>query len=132
VCLVGLAGLVAIGSFGCVRRTLTITTEPPHAHVFLNDHEVGVSRVQTDFTWYGDYDVVVRKEGYYTLHTHWQIDPPWYQLIPVDFFTEVLWPGQFHDERSRHFELSPARPTDTDALVERARKIRRRALDPRK
>lgn len=125
-------GTVASPISGCVRRTMTITTDPPHAQVFLNDHEIGVSDVQTDFTWYGDYDVVIRKDGYETLHTHWRIDAPWYQWIPVDFFTEVLWPGECHDQRSRHFELAPVSPTDTDALVARAREIRKRALDPRK
>lgn len=125
-------GAVSWGTWGCVRRTLTITTEPPHARVFLNDHEVGVSTVQTDFTWYGDYDVVIRKEGYETLHTRWKVEPPWYQFIPIDFLTEVLWPGQLHDQRSKHFELSPSQTPDAETLVERAREVRKRALDPRK
>jgi len=117
---------------GCVRRTLTITTTPPNARVYLNDREIGVSEVTTDFTWYGDYDVVIRKKGYETLHSNWKVDPPWYQWIPIDFFTEVLWPGQFHDERSRNFVLKPAEIPDTEELVKRARDARKRALDPRK
>jgi len=117
---------------GCVRRTMTITTEPPNARVYLNDHEIGVSQVTTDFTWYGDYDVVIRKDGYETLHSNWKIDPPWYQWIPIDFFTEVLWPGEFHDQRSRGFVLVAATTPDTEELVDRARAARERALDPRK
>jgi len=111
---------------------MTITTEPPNARVYLNDLEIGVSEVTTDFTWYGDYDVVIRKDGYETLHSNWKIDPPWYQWIPVDFFTEVLWPGEFHDQRSRNFVLTAATKPETEALVERARAVRKRALDPRK
>ncbi len=117
---------------GCVRRTMTITTEPPNARVYLNDHEIGVSEVTTDFTWYGDYDVVIRKEGYETLQSNWKIDPPWYQWIPIDFFTEVLWPGEFHDQRSRNFVLLTATTPEIEELVERARAARKRALDPRK
>ena len=49
---------------GCVRRTLMVRTEPEGARVFLNDYEVGTSPVSVDFTWYGDYDVIVRKDGY--------------------------------------------------------------------
>jgi hypothetical protein len=117
---------------GCVRRTLVITTEPPNAQVFLNDQEIGRSTVSTDFVWYGDYDVVIRKEGYETLSTHWRVDPPWYQVVPIDFFAEVLWPGEIHDVRSRHFELAVAQPPDTDELIGRAAELRERALDTRK
>ena len=124
--------LTVVLACGCVRRTLTITTDPPNAHVFLNDHEIGVSDVTTDFTWYGDYDVVIRKEGYETLHTNWKMDAPWYQWIPIDFFTEVMWPGEFHDQRSQHFVLAVATTPETEELVERARVVRKRALDPRK
>lgn len=124
--------VIAGGVFGCVRRTLRITTEPPQALVYLNDQEVGRSTVTTDFLWYGDYDVVIRKEGYQTLHTHWNVRAPWYQTIPIDFFFEVFWPGQLHDVHERHFVLLPAEPTDPQALIERALVAREQALDPRK
>ena len=124
-------GVTAWGP-GCVRRTVTITTEPSNALVLLNDQEVGRSAVSTDFLWYGDYDVVIRKEGYKTLATNWKIDPPWYQYIPLDFFAEVLWPGWIHDQRSRHFALEPAETPTADELLERASEVRERALDPRR
>ena len=127
--LVPAAGLLSVG---CVRRTLTITTEPPHALVFLNDQEIGRSRVTTGFLWYGNYDVVIRKEGYETLQTHCEVNPPWYQVIPFDFFAEVLWPGQLHDQQSRHFVLEPRVLPAPEEVVERALETRRRALDPRK
>jgi hypothetical protein len=117
---------------GCVRRTLTITTAPPHALVFLNDQEIGRSEVTTDFVWYGDYDVIIRKEGYETLKTHWDIEAPWYQLVPIDFFAEVLWPGHIHDVRQRHFVLEEQQLPTPDELLEHAAEARRRALDRRK
>lgn len=112
---------------GCVRRTISITTEPPNARVFLNDQEIGASPVTTDFLWYGDYEVDIRKDGYQTLQTNWKIDPPWYQVIPLDFFAEVLWPGQLHDYRQQHYVLKPAEPTQTDELLERAGDLRDQA-----
>ena len=124
--------LTVLVTCGCVRRTMTITTDPPNARVFLNGHELGVSKVMTDFTWYGDYDVVIRKEGYETLHSNWKIDAPWYQWIPIDFFTEVLWPSEFHDQRSRNFVMEEAETPQIEELVDRARDARKRALDPRK
>ena len=114
-----------------MRRTITITTDPPHALVFLNDQEVGRSTVTTDFLWYGDYDVIIRKEGYQTLKTHWDIKPPWYQVLPIDFFAEVLWPGQIHDQHERHFTLEPQGQPTKDELVNRALEMRTRAFDPR-
>ena len=119
-------------SAGCVRRTISITTEPPNARVFLNDQEVGRSAVTTDFLWYGDYGVTIRKEGYETLETNWVIERPWYQHIPLDFFTEVLWPGQLHDTHSRHFVLEAAKTPTQEELIGRAVETRDRALDARK
>jgi len=116
----------------CVRRTINITTEPPNARVFLNDQEVGRSAVTTDFLWYGDYGVTIRKEGFETLQTNWIIKPPWYQHIPLDFFTEVFWPGQLHDIHSRHFILEPAKIPTQEELIGRAGETRDRALDARK
>jgi hypothetical protein len=87
--------------------------------------------VTTDFLWYGDYDVIIRKEGYKTLKTHWNIEPPWYQVVPIDFFAEVLWPGKIHDQRSRHFTLEVDTPPTKEELIERALETRDRALDPR-
>jgi len=110
---------------------MTISTTPPQALIFLNDEEVGRSTVSRDFLWYGDYDVIIRKDGYKTLKTHWNIRPPWYQIVPIDFFAEVLWPGKLHDQRSVHFTLQPDTPPDKEALLRRAMQTRARALDPR-
>jgi len=114
---------------GCVRRTMTITTEPPSALVFLNDQEIGRTALTTDFLWYGDYDVIIRKEGYETLQTHWRIKPPWYQIIPFDFFAEVLWPGRIHDRHEKHFVLTAAEKPPADELIDRALETREKALD---
>ena len=126
-------GLVLTAALiGCVRRTITITTDPPGALVFLNDQEIGRSEVTTDFLWYGDYGVALRKDGYETFKTHWQIKPPWYQYMPIDFFAEVLWPGHIHDAHTAHFVLEPRELPSAEELAERAVETRDRALDRRK
>jgi hypothetical protein len=128
--LLACSGAVAVilGAVGCVRRTLTIETEPQGALVYLNDMEVGVSPVSTDFVWYGDYDVTVRKEGCQTLHTHWDVKPPWYQIPPIDFFADVLYPGRIHDQRRLELELEPWSEPDQDELVGRALEMRERTF----
>ncbi len=121
--------IVAVTLLGCVRRTITITTEPPHAVVVLNDQEIGRSEVTADFCYYGDYDVVIRKEGYKTLKTHWDIKAPWYQVFPLDFVAEVLWAWEIRDTHSRHFELEKQVLPTREDLLERAEEMRNRALD---
>lgn len=131
-CAAGAALVLTATLGGCVRRSITITTDPPGAMVFLNDQEIGRSEVTTDFLWYGDYGVTLRKKGYETQRTHWKIDPPWYQYIPVDFFAEVLWPGHIHDTHSMHFVLVERELPGSEELIERAADARGRALDRRK
>ncbi len=120
--------LLLIAPVGCVRRTLTVRTEPDGARVFLNDQEVGTSPVSVDFLWYGDYDVIIRKQGYETLKTHHKIDPPWYQIPPMDFVAEILVPFEIHDEREVAFTLQPAEEIDPEALLQDALELREQAL----
>ena len=119
-----LAGLVG----GCVRRTLTIETSPPGALVFLNDEEVGRTPVTTDFTWYGDYDVIIRHQNYQTMRDHVQVPQPWYQLPGIDFVAEVLWPGEILDAHAFHFALTERQPPDEAAVLLRAGQLRNEAL----
>lgn len=127
---IGLLGIVlTVASVGgCVRRTLTIQSDPAAALVYLNDEEVGRTPVTVDFTWYGDYDVLVRKEGFQTLRTHHKIDPPWYQIPPMDFVAEVLIPVTYHDRQSMDFVLEPEQVPSNDELLEQAVSFRQRAL----
>lgn len=61
---IGLAALAAsLASGGCVERVMKISTTPTGARVFINDEEVGLSPVKVSFVWYGDYDIVIRKQG---------------------------------------------------------------------
>ena len=120
---VGLA-LTALLGHGCVRRSLTIHTEPPGALVYLNDEEVGRSPVTTDFLWYDDYDIAIRKENFAALATHEKVRAPWYQVPPIDFWAEVLWPGRFHDQRSFSYILDPHELPNREELIQRAGELR--------
>ncbi|MGQ9651625.1 MAG: PEGA domain-containing protein [Phycisphaerae bacterium] len=124
----GLAIMMLIIS-GCVRRTMTINTAPQGARVILNDQEVGTSPVSIDFTWYGDYSVILEKEGYRTLQTNQFVATPWYQTPGIDFFAEVLWPFPVHDKREYTFELEPAgEPISREELLKNAEEFRDRAI----
>ena len=125
-----LAGVLAavVLSAGCVRRTMTIRTEPEGARVALNDEEVGTSPVTVDFTWYGDYEVICRKDGYQALQTHRRLNAPWYQIPPFDFFAEALLPVTIQDHQEMSFTLEPAKEADRQELIDKAKALRDRAI----
>jgi hypothetical protein len=114
---------------GCVERTVSICTEPSGAVVVLNDQEVGKSPVKVPFTWYGDYDIILRKEGFETLHTNRRIDAPWYQWPLIDLFAECLVPFTVYDDRQLEtFVLKPKQEVDKEALLESAEELKARSL----
>ena len=114
---------------GCVERIMKIDSRPQGARVLINDEDVGTTPVQVSFLWYGDYDIVLRKEGYRTLKTHYLAQPPWYELPGVDVFSEVLWPGMIRDVHTLPvFELQPASPAPVEDVLRRAVDLRERAL----
>ena len=120
--------ILLIGVTGCIERTVTIETEPQGATVFLNDEEVGRSPVRVPFTWYGDYDIVIRKQGYETIQTNDQIRTPWYELPGIDLFTECFIPFTVHDNRVLEtFVMSPSAAVEKEALLESAEELRSRA-----
>ena len=77
---------------------------------------------------FGDYDVVIRKEGFQTLHTHFVVKAPWYEYPPLDFFADVLWPGEIHDRHQVRYTLTPWTAPDPEEVTARALELRNRAL----
>lgn len=125
--LAGMASMLALS--GCVERYMKIETRPAGARVIINDEEVGLSPAKTSFVWYGDYDIVIRKPGFKTIHTHHRLDPPWYQVPPFDLISETMVPGVIRDERTLPvFELETAEVAPATEVVERASEMRSRAL----
>lgn len=124
-----IVALLAISLTGCVERTVSITTEPQGATVFLNDEEVGHSPIKVPFTWYGDYEIIVRKPGYKTLQTNHKIKAPWYQTPVIDIFAECLVPFTIYDERTLPtYTLDPETRPDKQALIQNAEDLRQQAL----
>jgi hypothetical protein len=116
---------------GCVQRKLTVQSDPPGALVYLNDQEIGRTPFTRDFTWYGAYEVAVRKDGYQPLLTRDTIVAPWWQWVPIDFAAEFL---PLTDHRTMSFALKPAttQPTDTADLLARAHQAQQLLQSPSK
>ncbi|HEX8325509.1 MAG TPA: PEGA domain-containing protein [Tepidisphaeraceae bacterium] len=122
-------GILALG--GCVERKLTITSQPTGALVYMNDREVGRTPVETDFIWYGNYDVQVRKEGFTTLDQPTKLKAPWWQIPPIDLFAELM-PWHPTDRQKLHFTLSPRQDVDTppEELVNRGLQLKPQLESP--
>jgi hypothetical protein len=122
--LAGAGLLVCILLSGCVERQLTINTEPQGAVVVLNDEEIGTSPVTVSFNWYGDYNVLLRKEGYETLKTHRELKGPWYDKFPFDFFAQLLTPRRMVDTYEWTFELAPRQEIEREELINKAEALK--------
>lgn len=111
--------LIAAMQWGCARQSLTITSDPPGAMVVLNDEEFGRTPVTRPFTWYGTYDVQVRKEGFQTLDTDGVLIAPWWNWVPLDLIAQAF---PLHDRQKLHYQLRPAttQPADDQQLLQRA------------
>ena len=123
-------GLGIVGFLGgCVEREMTITSEPAGALVFVSDTEVGRTPVTIPFTWYGDYDIILRRDEYKTLKTHAHINVPIHQIPPIDFFTSIA-PWTIRDYRYLHFKMNKLSPSTDVELIERADILSKRNLEP--
>ncbi len=92
--------------------------------VYVDDYEIGTTPVSRNFTYYGTRKIRLVKDGYETLTVMQPIPPPWYQIPPLDFVTEVLVPGELCDRRTLNYHLAPQRVVPTEQLLERAEDLR--------
>jgi hypothetical protein len=117
-------GLTLVALPGCVRRTVTIDSQPQGAIVWLNDREVGRTPVDVDFVFYGTYDVRLVKEGYEPRLTYGRVRAPLWDMVGLDLAAE-LFPVPLHSQSRLEYPLA-RRNDDPDALRDRAWEFRRR------
>ena len=110
---------------GCVRRRMTIRSNPPGAQVYVDNHEVGTTPCSASFIYYGTRDIRLVKDGYETLNTTHSFHRPWYQYPGVEFVAENMVPGEIRDEHTLNFALEPQVIVPTQTLISRAENLRR-------
>jgi hypothetical protein len=117
--------VVLLVGVGCVQRTLTVESDPPGALVMMNDQEIGRTPFTREFTWYGWYDIQLRKPGYETLSTRAKVIAPIWQWPPLDLFAELV-PLHLKDKHHLTYTLKPAstQPVDPQEMLARAGEIR--------
>jgi len=106
-----------------------ITSEPSGALVTISSVECGRTPVSIPFTWYGDYEVIISKDGFETLHTHCKVTTPWYEIPPLDLLSELA-PWTYRVHKSAHYKLASSTEPTKAELLDRAEQLRVRNLEP--
>ncbi len=137
--------MCAAAACGCVERKLMIRSEPEGAPVWVNEAYAGVTPLEYHFAFYGTNGIRVGpirdaqdKLLYHEVQTRYAARAPWYEIIPIDFFVEVLWPFTVTDVHEvPEIKLPPAPPVpeqvdpaQVKSLMERGEEFRQKALEP--
>lgn len=109
---------------GCVRRRLTIRTNPPGAQVFVDNQEIGTTPCSASFVYYGTRNITLIKPGYRTEKVSQRLNPPWYEISPLDFVSENFVPMELRDERVVDVQLVPEEIVPQQKLLDRAQSLR--------
>jgi hypothetical protein len=103
---------------------MTIRSSPPGALVYVDDYQIGTTPVSTDFVYYGTRKIRLVKDGFETLTVRQPFPIPWYEVFPLDFVTENLWPWEIRDERVVDLAMVPADSQPAELVVNRAQQAR--------
>ncbi len=107
---------------GCVQRTISLTSRPSGALVYLNDEEVGRTPVTVPHLFYGVYSVRLELDGHKPRWTKREAKAPWWEMPGPDLVGELF---DARVEQNWHFDLEPVGEPDLGALGERAGQLRR-------
>ncbi len=117
---------------GCVERRMLIRSVPAGAPVWIDEQHVGATPLDFQFSHYGARRIRVgplRDENDKRTHVEMErvvdIEAPWYESWPIDFFAEVLYPGRLVDEhRVPAFVLPTVTAEPEDEAAARIERLR--------
>lgn len=109
-------------TLGCVERTISVTSDPPGALVYLNDQEVGRTPVSVPFTFYGMYGVRLEHEGFQPVDTQREAVAPWWEAPGPDLIAELVPNNRV--EIGWHFNMDLQAAADEDRVIDRASQLR--------
>lgn len=117
--------LAIVSATGCVRRRLTVRSNPAGAVVHIDNQRIGTTPCAVDYVYYGTREVRMSLPGYETLTVNQPLPAPWYQWPGIDFISENLVPARIEDARTVSFNLQPARIEPAEQIIARGEDLRR-------
>jgi hypothetical protein len=125
---------------GCVTRSITVKTNPSNALVYIDDELIGESPVSMPFAFYGTRKVMIERKDEDGVLTHERtivfekIKAPVYEIFPLDFFSELVWPFKIKDDQVLSYnlvELDPLSIKERQAkMLKSAEELRQRVNAP--
>lgn len=125
-----LLAVLLVAATGCMQRRMTIVSNPPGATCYVDGVEIGKTPVSHEFIYYGTREIRLVRDGYQTLTVLQPMSTPWYQIPPLDFFSDNLAFGEIRDERLYQYEMQPAVQEPFDNIIERGEQLRRGSVAP--
>ncbi|MEO0529883.1 MAG: PEGA domain-containing protein [Planctomycetota bacterium] len=119
--------IIAMTATGCVRRRLTVRTNPPGAIVHVDNQRIGTTPCSVDYVYYGTREIRMALPGYETLTVNQPLPAPWYELPGIDFISENLVPSRIEDSRTVSFNLTPQRLIPAEEVIARGEQLRRQS-----
>ncbi len=106
---------------GCVKRTISVTSNPPGALVWVNDREIGRTPISAEYVHSGEYDIRLELDGVEPIMTS-----RWTErrgdLPVIDIFADAF-TSTNETKTVWHFDLIQ-RDDNKDSLLKRARTVR--------
>ncbi|GJQ24373.1 MAG: hypothetical protein HBSAPP01_21630 [Candidatus Brocadia sapporoensis] len=107
--------------------------------VYLDDELIGETPVTTTFTYYGVRKITIEKidaEGRLICErkiVYEKIKPPFYQILPLDFFSELIIPAKLKDEHCFSYQLEPLQKVSKaerqEGIMKNAEELRGRLVE---
>jgi len=118
---------------GCVERIVAVRTEPPGAVLYVDGEKCGETPCEVRYVWYGTREISLERQGFKTVREMLPLRPPWWQIFPLDFVTDVLLPFTVTDRLEVEYVLERATRTteERDDMRRRAAELREKAGGPR-
>lgn len=115
-----------VATAGCVERRFVVNSEPPGALVLKNGKPLGYAPADDHFVYYGNYHFTLVKPGYATMQVDQKVPAPWYEIPPLDLFSEILWPWHIEDVRQFTYRMEPVAGTTPEEILSRGQTLRDR------
>jgi len=112
---------------GCVHRRVTIHSNPPGALAKVDGKVIGYTPAAFDFTWYGEREVELLKDGYETQKQLLRFGAPWYQRFPLEFFSDNLAGKHIKDHRQVRIDMQPRQRDSSTDVLQRGNSLRSEA-----